>query len=134
MGAEHFMQNPDYASNDLRSKNRDRLNAEINAIMGMHTSAEWIERLNAQGVACGPIYAIDEMFADPQVQHLGIVTQMQTRDRGALNVMRQPVSLSRTPSTVVVPTPERGEHTEAVLREFGFSDAEIDALRKADAI
>jgi crotonobetainyl-CoA:carnitine CoA-transferase CaiB-like acyl-CoA transferase len=134
IGAEHFMQNPDYASNDLRSKNRDKLNAEINAIMAAYTSAEWIEQLNAQGVACGPIYAIDEMFADPQVQHLGIVTKMQTGDRGGLDVMRQPVSLSRTPSKVAMPTPERGEHTETILQEFGFSDAEIDALRKANAI
>jgi formyl-CoA transferase len=134
IGAEHFMQNPDYASNDLRSKNRDKLNAEINAIMAAHTCAEWIERLNAQGVACGPIYAVDEMFADEQVQHLGIVTQMQTQDRGALDVMRQPVSLSRTSSTVAMPTPERGEHTDTVLQEFGFSAADIEALRKANAI
>ena len=134
LDAEHFLQNPDYASNDLRSKNRDKLNAEIDAIMAAQTSADWIERLNAQGVACGPIYAIDEMFEDPQVKHLGIVTQMQTKDRGTLDVMRQPVSLSRTPSAVAMPTPERGEHTGEILREFGFSEAEIEALRKADAI
>jgi crotonobetainyl-CoA:carnitine CoA-transferase CaiB-like acyl-CoA transferase len=134
LGAEHFMQNPDYVSNELRSRNRDKLNAEINAIMGTQTSAQWIERLNAQGVACGPIYSIDEMFDDPQVQHLGIVTEMHTKDRGALHVMRQPVSLSRTPSKITMPTPERGEHTETVLKEFGFSEAEIDALRNANAI
>jgi formyl-CoA transferase len=134
MDAEHFLQNPDYASNDLRSKNRDKLNAEINAIMAARTSADWIERLNVQGVACGPIYAIDEMFDDPQVRHLGIVTQMQTKDRGTLDVMRQPVSLSRTPSVVAMPTPERGEHTSEILREFGFSEADIETLRKANAI
>jgi formyl-CoA transferase len=59
---------------------------------------------------------------------------MQTADRGALDVMRQPVTLSRTTSAVVMPTPERGEHTEQVLMEFGFSEAEIDALRMAGAI
>jgi formyl-CoA transferase len=134
LGAEHFTDNPDYASNDLRSKNRDKLNAEIEAILAAQTSAAWIERLNAQGVACGPIYAIDEMFEDPQVKHLGIVTKMQTADRGALNVMRQPVTLSRTRSAVVMPTPDRGEHTQQVLQEFGFSAAEIDALREAGAI
>jgi crotonobetainyl-CoA:carnitine CoA-transferase CaiB-like acyl-CoA transferase len=134
LDAEHLLANPDYASNDLRSKNRDKLNAEIDTILAAHTSAEWIERLNAQGVACGPIYAIDEMFEDPQVRHLGIVTQMQTKDRGALDVLRQPVTLSRTPSKVALPTPERGEHTDEILGEFGFSEAEIDRLRKADAI
>ncbi len=134
LGAEHFMQNPDYVSNDLRSKNRDRLNAEIEAIMVAHTSVEWIERLNAQGVACGPIYAVDEMFEDPQVKHLGIVTPMQTKDRGMLDVLRQPVTLSRTPSAVEMPTPERGEQTDEILKEFGFSEADIEALRQADAI
>ena len=68
IGAEHFVKQPDYESASLRSKNRDALNAQINAIMDKKTSAEWIDLLNAQGVACGAIYAIDEMFEDPQVQ------------------------------------------------------------------
>ncbi len=134
IGAEDLMAHPDYMSAELRSQNRDRLNARIDAILATATSAEWIDRLNAEGVACGPIYAIDEMFADPQVRHLGIVTRMQTRDRGALDVLRQPVTLSRTPSAVALPTPERGEHTDDILAEFGFSAADISALRAANAI
>ena len=102
--------------------------------MARHTSTEWIDLLNAQGVACGPIYAIDEMFEDPQVKHLGIVTPMHTDNRGVLNVMRQPVSLSRTPSMIAQPTPERGEHSEETLAEFGFSNDEIAALRASGAI
>ena len=117
----------------MRSKNRDALNAQINAIMEQKTSAEWIDLLNAQGVACGAIYAIDEMFEDPQVKHLGIVTPMHTDNRGVLNVMRQPVSLSRTPSTIARQTPERGEHSEEMLAEFGFSarrDRGVARLRR----
>ncbi|MCQ3943600.1 MAG: CoA transferase, partial [Alphaproteobacteria bacterium] len=134
IGAEHFMTHPDYASAELRSRNRDALNAEIEKIMQERGSADWIDRLNAEGVACGPIYAINEMFEDPQVKHLGIVTTMPTPARGALDVMRQPVSLSRTPSAVVRHTPERGEHTEEVLAEFGFTPDEIAALRAANAL
>ncbi|MBZ0140114.1 MAG: CoA transferase [Pseudorhodoplanes sp.] len=134
IGAEHFMTHPDYVSAELRSRHRDALNAEIEKILQTRTSAEWIDRLNAEGVACGPIYAINEMFEDPQVKHLGIVTTMQTPARGPLDVMRQPVSLSRTPSAIVRHTPERGEHTEEVLAEFGFSREEIAALRAADAL
>ena len=134
LGAERFTKQPDYETAALRSKNRDALNAEINAIMARHTSTEWIDLLNAQGVACGPIYAIDEMFEDPQVKHLGIVTPMHTDNRGVLNVMRQPVSLSRTPSMIAQPTPERGEHSEEILAEFGFSNDEIAALRASGAI
>jgi crotonobetainyl-CoA:carnitine CoA-transferase CaiB-like acyl-CoA transferase len=134
LGAEHFVKHPDYESASLRSKNRDALNAELNAIMEKRTSAEWIDLLNAQGVACGPIYAIDEMFEDPQVKHLRMVATMQSDHRGLLHVMRQPVSLSRTPSTIAQPTPERGEHSEDILAEFGFTKDEIAALRASGAL
>jgi crotonobetainyl-CoA:carnitine CoA-transferase CaiB-like acyl-CoA transferase len=68
------------------------------------------------------------------VKHLGIPTPMHTENRGVLNVMRQPVSLSRTPSLIARPTPERGEHSEEILAEFGFSENEIAALRASGAI
>ena len=89
----------------------------------------WVRKLNAEGVAAGPIYKIDDMFADPQVQHLGVATDMLTPDRGTLQVIRQPVSLSRTPSAIARHTPERGEHTGEVLAEFGFSADEIERLK-----
>ena len=57
-----------------------------------------------------------------------------TTTRGTLRVVGQPMELSRTPSALVAPPPERGQHTEEVLREFGFSDAEIAALRQAKVI
>jgi formyl-CoA transferase len=134
LGATALMDEPDYANAAARSKNRDALNAKLGKIFATKTSAQWIEMLNNAGVPCGPIYGIDEMFADPQVQHLGIVQSVDGGKRGILNVLRQPMSLSRTPSNVVAPTPERGEHTNDVLAEFGFSDAEIAALRQANAI
>ena len=125
---------PDYKSADLRSKNRDALNARLDEAFKTKTSAEWIDKLNNAGVPCGPIYAIDEMFADPQVEHLGIVEKIDAGDRGVQQVMRQPISLSRTPSEIVAPTPARGEHTDQVLTEFGFSEKDIAALRQAKAI
>lgn len=132
--ADDLPRRPEYMKAADRSKNRDVLNAELNTIMKAKTSAEWIGRLNAAGVPCGPIYAIDEMFEDPQVRHLEIVKGVESRKLGKLNVLRQPFSLSRTPSQMVAPTPERGEHTEEVLKEFGFTEAEITALHQSKAI
>jgi formyl-CoA transferase len=129
IGADDFLADPAYANAAARSANRDRLNAEIERRLAGRTSREWIDRFNEAGVPSGPIYAIDEVFADPQVEHLGIAQPL-----GGTRVVGQPVELSRTPSRAAAPTPAAGAHTEEVLREFGLSDAEIAAARAAKAI
>jgi formyl-CoA transferase len=135
IGAEVLLDDPRYATADARSKNRDALNAAIEKHLADGTCAEWVERLNAAGVPSGPINSIDKVFADPQVEHLGLVQEIETGDaRGRLRVVSQPVTLGRTPSRLVAAPPECGQHTEEVLAEFGFSAEEIAALRKASAI
>jgi formyl-CoA transferase len=135
IGAEVLLDDPRYATADARSRNRDALNAAIEKHLADGTCAEWVERLNAAGVPSGPINSIDKVFADPQVEHLGLVQEIETGDaRGRLRVVSQPVTLGRTPSRLVAAPPECGQHTEEVLAEFGFSAEEIAALRKASAI
>ena len=121
--ATALLQNPDYQTGAARSKHRDALNAEIDTYLVGRTSAEWIERLNKAGVPCGPIYSIDQMFADPQVEHLGIAQSVTKKDKSKMRLVGQPVTLSRTPSRLVARPPELGEHTDAVLKEFGFQRA-----------
>jgi crotonobetainyl-CoA:carnitine CoA-transferase CaiB-like acyl-CoA transferase len=134
IGASALLQRPEYETAGTRLKNRDALNAAIEQHTSARPSSHWIERLNEAGVPCGPIYAIDEVFADPQVQHLGIVRTVETKDGVKLRLVGQPVSLSRTPNAIVAPPPGRGQHTDEVLKEFGFSESEIEALRRANAI
>jgi len=134
IGAEALLQMPQYRTEELRSKNRSALNGEIQARLQNRSSAEWIDALNKAGVPCGPIYAIDEMFADPQVRHLGIAQQVAGTGKRPLRLVGQPISLSRTPSRLVARPPKLGEHTDAVLKEFGFSAREIAALHKARAV
>jgi crotonobetainyl-CoA:carnitine CoA-transferase CaiB-like acyl-CoA transferase len=85
-------------------------------------------------VPSGPIYSIDRVFADPQVRHLGIVQGVTMKDNSQMNLIGQPVGLSRTPSRLAVRPPELGEHTDAILKEFGFKARDIAALRKAKAL
>jgi formyl-CoA transferase len=136
IGADDLLAHPDYDTAAKRSIHRDALNAEIDRRLARHGSREWIETFNAVGVPCGPIYSIDKVFADPQVAHLGIAQRVQNGGRGdnTLTVLGQPVTLSRTPSAIVAPPPELGEHSEEVLVEFGFTRDEIDDLRRAKAI
>ena len=134
IGAPELAARPEYADSAARSQNRDALNAEIERKLANASSAAWIAKLNEAGVPCGPIYSIDAVFADPQVEHLKIAREVKKKNGSALNVVGQPVSLSRTPSEITAPPPEAGEHTSEVLREFGFSDKEIETLRAARAI
>ena len=134
LDAPELIARPEYASGANRSKNRDALNAEINLRTAKRPSIDWVERFNKAGVPSGPIYAIDQMFEDAQVKHVGMAQPVKTKDKKALTLVGQPVSLSRTPSKLVAPPPGLGQHTDAVLKEFGFSAKQIAALRQANAI
>ena len=119
---------------DDRAANRAALADELNAALQARTSTEWVEVLNAAGVPCGPIYKMDEVFADPQVRHLQASAEVLHPRLGPLRILNQPVKLSRTPAALVAATPERGEHTEEILREIGFSHADIALLRGGNVI
>lgn len=132
--AERLIDHPDYRTAALRSKNRDALGEEINALLRTADSATWIERFNAAGVPCGPINTIDKVFADPQVQHLGIAQSVVSGALGEITLVGQPVTLSATPSALRLAPPERGEHSEEILAEFGYDAAEIEDLRRTGTI
>jgi formyl-CoA transferase len=130
IGAEDLIVNPDYASSKVRSDNRDRLNAEIAAKLREADSDTWINRLNEAGVPCGHIYSIDQVFSDPQVQHLRPQATIDSPHVGKLTLLRQPMTLSRTPSRMERHPPAIGEHSEEVLREAGFTPEEVAELSR----
>ena len=125
----HLLQDPLFADDASRSKNRVALNQAISDVTKQRPSAELIEILNKAGVPCGPINRMDEVFADPQVRHLGMAAPVQHGTLGKIEVVNQAIKLSRTPSQIAHPTPEKGEHTEEVLREYGYDDKSIAEFR-----
>jgi crotonobetainyl-CoA:carnitine CoA-transferase CaiB-like acyl-CoA transferase len=134
IGRADLVEHPDYATNKLRVKNRPALHSVIEAVTRQYTSEALVEKMNQAGIPCGPIYKVDQAFADPQVRHVGIAQSVRSGRLGDITLLGQPFTLSRTPSSLAVSAPEYGEHTDEVLREAGFSEAEISAFRAAKAI
>jgi formyl-CoA transferase len=106
----------------------------LNEALSKGKSAQWVEKLNAAGVPCGPIYSVDQVFADPQVQHLHAAAEVEHPKLGRFKVVNQAVKLSRTPSSMAAATPEIGQHTDEILREIGYSDGDIRGLRERRVI
>ena len=124
-----------FKSAALRSRNRDVLTGEINAALARLDGATWMRRFNDADVPSGPIYAIDEVFSDPQVMHLGVSQSIEAPALGrTITLLGQPVVLSGTPSALTVPPPEPGEHTDEILAEFGYSAEDIAALRREGTV
>jgi formyl-CoA transferase len=131
MGAPEWI--TDVRSKDKagRSVNRDWLNAEIEKRLRDHTSEYWIEKLNAAGVACGRINNLKEVFEEPQVRHLGMLKKVTSKWLGEQTLMGQPLTLTRTPSTIARSAPRRGEHTEEILAEAGYGADELARMKAA---
>lgn len=129
-----LQERPEFSSEAERSKHRVALNAALNEAFSAKTSAEWIDVLNRAGVPCGPIYAMDQVFADPQVQHLGCAAPVHHPALGDIRLINQMVGLSRTPASMATATPELGEHTDEILRDLGWDDARIASLRERKVI
>ncbi|MBI2508492.1 MAG: CoA transferase [Betaproteobacteria bacterium] len=134
LGAPGLLGNPDYADYKSRSRNRAALNAAIEEHTVRRPSAEWIELLNGAGVPCGPIYTIDKMFADPQVQGLNMAQPVVHPSLGRQELVGQGVNLSRTPAELRTPAPDAGEHTDEILRGLGYDAAAIKDLRRRGVV
>lgn len=134
IGAPELQDRPEYATPEDRTRNRTALNRAIAERLKTRTSAEWIRDLTEAGVPCGPIYKMDEVFADPQVEHLGMAAPAAHPTLGEIRIVRQAVAMNRTPSIVAKAAPELGEDQEDVLAQFGLDAAEIDDLRRDGVI
>jgi len=129
LGAPEWIEDPRFHDKASRSVNRDALNAAINERLALHDRDHWIEHFNRDGVACGHINDVSEVFDEAQVQHLGMVQEVVSARLGPQRLVGQPMTLERTPSRMARAAPRRGEHTEEVLGELGLAASDIQQLK-----
>jgi formyl-CoA transferase len=134
LGTQPLIEDPRFKAPPDRSKNRHELTKELEKATGTRTSAELVEALNKAGVPSGPILNVKEVFENEQVQHLGLAVPVKSEKLGDLKVQRVPSTLSRTPGSVRTPTPELGEHNDAILKDLGFGAEDIARLKKEEVI
>jgi crotonobetainyl-CoA:carnitine CoA-transferase CaiB-like acyl-CoA transferase len=133
LGIEKEAKDPAFATDKSRAENRAKTNALLQKALLEDTSENWITRLNKAGVPSGPVYSMDQVFADPQVKHLGLAWTVQHPQLGPIDLVRSPMGLAGV-EPPRRPTPERGEHTAEVLAEFGVGAEELAELRKKGAV
>tara|TARA_Y100000588_G_scaffold393684_1_gene510676 strand:+ start:6604 stop:7707 length:1104 start_codon:yes stop_codon:yes gene_type:complete len=129
MGAPEIYENKKYNSNESRTRLRDQINEEIASYTKKQTTNYWVEAFAAAGVPCGPIFNMDQVFKDPQVQTLNMDPKLQHPRLGALKVVGQAVKLQRTPQQKYSSTPDLGEHTTDILGEIGIEADEVQRLK-----
>jgi len=133
LGHPEWAAMPEFADSATRLRNRQRLTDRIEEITTTRPCAHWLELLDANDIPCGPINDYARVFADPQVVARGMVVDTDHPTLGRLKTLGSPLKLSATPPQVGRAAPRLGEHTAEVLRETGFTDAEIDRLLPASS-
>ena len=124
-----WLDDPKYVSARARFDNRDCLRGEVARVMQCRTSDEWIDACNAAGIPCGPIYSVDEMFADPQVKHLRMTETVIDPAGRSLELVAQPLEFSDERAKIRTAAPKVGEHTDEILKLAGYTQENIDMMR-----
>src|SRR6266850_4395665 len=134
-GATDLLSDPDYATSELRSRNRKALSERIARVTRTQSSAHWVKALNDAGVPCGPINSIDQTFAEPQVRHLGIAKRVRHPTLGDTKVVGQPIHLTKAlQPDEYRPTPELGQNTDEIMAGLGHDAKAIAGFRSRGAI
>ena len=134
VGRPDLMNDPRFRSNADRVVNRDALVKELTRIFKADSTSKWVERLEKAGIPVAPVLSVSEALSNPHVKHRGMVLEIEHPKLGRIKMLGTPFKFSETPGEVRLPPPSLGQHTDQILRELGFTSAEIRELRERGVI
>jgi formyl-CoA transferase len=134
LGAAEWLEDERFSSVSARKDNKAVLNLLIEECLSQDTTEHWVLRLNEVGVPCGPVNTVAEAFSDPQVQHLGIASPVSHPTAGEIKILRNATNLEGVSNDIRAASPLKGQHSEELLTQFGFSDEEIDSLSHSGVV
>jgi formyl-CoA transferase len=134
LGVVEWLEDERFSSVSARKENKAALNMLIEEHLSQDTTEHWVLRLNGAGVPCGPVNTVAETFSDPQVQHLGLAASVSHPTAGEIKILRNATNLEGVSNDIRSASPLKGQHSEELLTQFGFSDEEIDSLAHSGVV
>ena len=134
VGEPELATDPRFVDNSARMQNLPELIGILTQSFSQRDTADWLARLQSVGVPASPVLSIGDMLKDPQVLAREMVVDVEHSHLGSTKALGSPVKFSATPTNIRHGAPLLGEHTREILAEFGYLDAEIDALAAAGDI
>lgn len=134
IGRPDLLDDDRFATARARSANRAALGEQITTQLAAHSTAHWVEELNAAGVPAGPVNSVAQAFADPQVQHLGLAVPVTHPTAGRINILRNATQIEGVPNDIRRHSPSRGEHTDETLAHFGVTPERRAELASAGVV
>ncbi|MCE2464756.1 MAG: CoA transferase [Dehalococcoidia bacterium] len=134
MGRKDLQDDPNYAENGDRVRNRSKLVPLLQEEFLKKPTAEWVTQLEAGGVPCGPINELSDVFTDPQVLERNMLLEVAHPTLGTIKQAGIPIKYSRTEGEIRLPPPLLGEHTRELLTEMGYTEAQLKDLADSEAI
>lgn len=134
LGHPEWREDPRFRTNSDRMAHREELVALMNAVLRQRTRAEWQQAFDTAGVPAGPVHTVGEALSHPQTLARGMVVELDHPEAGPTRALGCPIHFSATPTRITRPAPLLGQHTRELLREFGYTDTQVDTFVSTNAI